>query len=515
MNLTKCLETIRSLNVTTYRLPFDRKESSRMRLGVIGPQVASLIPDALDIIPKRVVPPEERDGNPLIMFDVPVINENTIFMYGVGATQELIKKVDTITVMLDDHINKIAALHSEASKLEHVLTKSPDGDAEVRMRKLLATAESLNLEAEIAIKNAEEEEKFLQAQKSLKLESIKNNEEVAAARINLEYDISKMRSEEELRNRIEMANINEKSKRDAARAVSMMQYERDLELHRANEEAKTRTAQAVAKAKVEAERSNEDVHIRRLQEEAEQRRKKSIAIINAIALQISSSVSSASENPKQVLIFVIYLILLLSAIFTSREVAKMLRIIIQSTIGKPKLIRETTRRSVPIQYLLFAKELLLSATHPNRKNESILDAFDDVALDDDLMNKILSLAATASKVRKNNAPHRHVLFFGPPGTGKTLVARKLAKTIGMDYAIMSGGDVGPLGSDAVTQIHNLFYWAKMSRKGVLLFIDEAECFLSDRNKNFLSENAHNALNALLYNTGNQRTDFMMVLATNR
>ena len=79
---------------------------------------------------------------------------------------------------------------------------------------------------------------------------------------------------------------------------------------------------------------------------------------------------------------------------------------------------------------------------------------------------------------------------------------------------MSGGDVGPLGSDAVTQIHNLFLWASMSRKGVLLFIDEAEAFLASRSKIALSENAHNALNALLYNTGGN-SDVLLVLATNR
>ena len=80
---------------------------------------------------------------------------------------------------------------------------------------------------------------------------------------------------------------------------------------------------------------------------------------------------------------------------------------------------------------------------------------------------------------------------------------------------MSGGDVGPLGSDAVTQIHSLFSWAKFSPKGVLLFIDEAEAFLASRSNGIMGETAHNALNALLYHTGSERKDFFLVLATNR
>jgi len=136
-------------------------------------------------------------------------------------------------------------------------------------------------------------------------------------------------------------------------------------------------------------------------------------------------------------------------------------------------------------------------------------------LPEELKERVLGLALSARKAKDYDAPHRHVLLYGPPGTGKTMVAKKMAECVGMDYALMSGGDVGPLGADGVTQIHNLFRWAKMSKKGVLLFIDEAEAFLASRGKNSMSESAHNALNALLYNTGGERKDFMLVLATNR
>jgi ATPase family AAA domain-containing protein 3A/B len=50
---------------------------------------------------------------------------------------------------------------------------------------------------------------------------------------------------------------------------------------------------------------------------------------------------------------------------------------------------------------------------------------------------------------------------------------------GLDYALMTGGDVAPLGAQAVTKIHELFNWAVKSKKGLVLFIDEADAFLCE------------------------------------
>lgn len=51
-------------------------------------------------------------------------------------------------------------------------------------------------------------------------------------------------------------------------------------------------------------------------------------------------------------------------------------------------------------------------------------------------------------------------------------------------------------------------------QGLLLFIDEADAFLG-RRSDAMSEGLRGALNALLYRTGDQSRDFMVVLATNR
>jgi ATPase family AAA domain-containing protein 3A/B len=111
-------------------------------------------------------------------------------------------------------------------------------------------------------------------------------------------------------------------------------------------------------------------------------------------------------------------------------------------------------------------------------------------------------------------PLQHAMFYGPPGTGKTMVAQRFAEYSGLEYAIMSGGDVAPLEEQAVTELHKLFKWVHRSKRGVLLFIDEADAFLTSR-KNVMSESLRNALTTMLYHTGTPSSQFMLVIATNR
>lgn len=180
---------------------------------------------------------------------------------------------------------------------------------------------------------------------------------------------------------------------------------------------------------------------------------------------------------------------------------------IESRLGKPSLVRETSRFSA-----------LDTIRHPvqaaKKLTEKKSDALAGVVLAPKLEERLRDVAIATKNTKQNRGMYRNILMHGPPGTGKTMFAKKLAQHSGMDYAILTGGDLAPLGRDGVTAIHKVFDWASTSRKGLLLFIDEADAFLRKRSSEHISEDLRAMLNAFLYRTGEQSNKFMLVLASN-
>ena len=227
---------------------------------------------------------------------------------------------------------------------------------------------------------------------------------------------------------------------------------------------------------------------------------------------------------------------LAAGVYGAREGSRMGFRMLERYLGQPSLVRETSRNvwgfrpsavsatpaAAPKPALgpdgkpTAASAVSSALSSSSNGNGGILG---EVVLERGLEARVRHLAVSTANTRKNNAPFRNVMLYGPPGTGKTMAAKRLARYSGLDYALMTGGDVAPLGADAVTRIHELFYWAGTSRRGLLLFIDEADAFLAKRGGGVAaaehSTGVRAALNALLYRTGELSRDVVLVIATNR
>lgn len=112
------------------------------------------------------------------------------------------------------------------------------------------------------------------------------------------------------------------------------------------------------------------------------------------------------------------------------------------------------------------------ASHANQQRlaavrtgaDKLAALFGDVVLERKLAKEVGELAQSVALATARGVPLRNVLLWGPPGTGKTMAAQRLARGCGMGYAMMSGGDVVPLGRDAVSELHKIFDWAEASAK---------------------------------------------------
>ncbi|VDN50642.1 unnamed protein product [Dracunculus medinensis] len=181
---------------------------------------------------------------------------------------------------------------------------------------------------------------------------------------------------------------------------------------------------------------------------------------------------------------------------------------VEAKLGKPSLVRETSRLT-PLELI---KHPVRSRTKLFKKEE---DPLKGIILSPGLESQLRDLAIKTKNTKRNNGFFQNVLFYGPPGAGKTLFAKSLAHHSSLDYAILTGGDVAPMGRDGVSAMHKVFDWAESSRKGLLLFIDEADAFLRKRAKAQISEDLRATLNAFLYRTGEQSRKFMLIIASNQ
>ncbi|CEM02546.1 unnamed protein product [Vitrella brassicaformis CCMP3155] len=299
--------------------------------------------------------------------------------------------------------------------------------------------------------------------------------------------------QEELRKKNELELEEARRRRQAEQA----RLDRETELQKIREEAA---------ARVKQERENADVHLRSLRARFAEERKTKMEQLQIIFGSIGGAFNSLIEDKTRLATVVGGITAAALGIYGARVGTQIAGRYIESRLGKPPLVRETSRWSFNRAWRSYLLGWLWR--RPSFQEKIVLPA--------ELSERLEWTSNSLVNAKRNGTPFRHLLLYGPPGTGKTLFARTISRNSGLDYAIMTGGDIGPLGKDAVNEINKLFRWANSSRKGLILFIDEADAFLrrGRMGEGTMSEELRNCLSAFLHHTGTETTNFCVVLATN-
>ncbi|CAK9152390.1 unnamed protein product [Ilex paraguariensis] len=364
----------------------------------------------------------------------------------------------------------------------------------------------------------EDQRNLVQQQAQTKAQMLRYEDELARKRMQTDHEAQRRHNAELARMQEESSVRKEQARRATEEQIQAQQ--RQTEKERAEIERETIRVKAMAEAEGRAHEAKltEDHKRRMLIERMNGEREKWLAAINTTFRHIEGGLRELLTDRSKLVMTVGGVTALAAGVYTTREGAKVSWGYINRILGQPSLIRESSMAKFPWSGIVSrgANQLLNSGKASNAaalvKGES---SFGNIVLHPSLQRRIEQLARATANTKTHQAPFRNMLFYGPPGTGKTMVAREIARKSGLDYAMMTGGDVAPLGPQAVTKIHEIFDWAKKSKKGLLLFIDEADAFLCERNSTHMSEAQRSALNALLFRTGDQSRDVVLVIATNR
>lgn len=319
--------------------------------------------------------------------------------------------------------------------------------------------------------------------------------------------LARKRYEEQLaqQQRVQEENLRKQeesvAKQEAMRRATI---EHEIEMKEKN---KLKLLEHEMRAKAKVDRENRDLTLEQIRLKAQENRVTVLESIKTAGTVLGTGAQALLTDWDKVLAAVGGLSLLALGVYSAKGATGVASRYVEARIGKPNLVNETSRFS-----------FLDIISHPikaiQRLKKKPNDALQGVILEPKLEERLRDVAIATKNTRQNNGMYRNILMHGPPGTGKTLFAKKLAEHSGMDYAIMTGGDVGPMGKDGVTAIHKVFDWAHTSRRGLLLFVDEADAFLRKRSSEHISEDLRSALNAFLYRTSEQNPKFMLVLASN-
>ncbi|KAG2701155.1 hypothetical protein I3760_06G031200 [Carya illinoinensis] len=405
---------------------------------------------------------------------------------------------------------------SHAKKVFEVIKKKEE-TRQTEMESKVAEFKALQAQAETERQRViyDEQKKLAQHQAQTKSQMARYEDELARKRMQAENEYQRARNQELVKLQEESSIRQEQARRATEEQIQAQR--RQTEREKAEMERETIRVRAMAEAEGRAHEAKlaEEVNRRILVDRANAEREKWVAAINTTFEHIGGGLRAILTDQNKLVVFVGGVTALAAGVYTTREGAKVIWSYVDRILGQPTLIRESSRGKYPWSGLF--SRAMSTVSRGGEKGSSLNNGngFGDVILHSSLQKRIEQLAGATANTKSHQAPFRNMLFYGPPGTGKTMAARELARKSGLDYALMTGGDVAPLGPQAVTKIHQLFDWAKKSRKGLLLFIDEADAFLCERNKTYMSEAQRSALNALLFRTGDQSKDIVLALATNR
>ncbi|KAK7093181.1 hypothetical protein V1264_006977 [Littorina saxatilis] len=259
----------------------------------------------------------------------------------------------------------------------------------------------------------------------------------------------------------QQARMNEENIRRQEESVKKQEalrrstIEHEAELRHKNE---MQRLEAELRGKAKVDRENMDIIREQIKLKAAENRQTVLESIKTAGSVLGTGFQAFIGDWDKVTATALGLTMVAVGVYTAKYGTGVAAKYIESRLGKPSLVRDTSRFTA-----------LEALKHPIKTVKAMKlkpeDALQGIILRPKLEERLRDIAIATRHTKKNKGYYRNILMYGPPGTGKTMFAKSLAQHSGMDYAIMTGGDVAPMGKEGVTAMHKVFDWAYTSSRG--------------------------------------------------
>jgi hypothetical protein len=441
VNTSDSLQRLKALPIVYYKFLYDSIQD-RIQLGVIGPEAQKLFPESIEVLPSTAFvtagnknevnsassSPDQKPLQPVTVTNFPIVDKNVLYMHGLAAIQELIKQFHDLQFSLNTLVNHSGDYKKEFYELQQIIQKESDHQLieslEIIKLELLAKEKEMDLENTRLTNEKEklsltlvEEKKLLEFEESLSKERLKSQEEITKNHLEKQLNYEK--------------EILEKKELLIQQNSRMTQSLKEAQLKELEKQKLINEKEKISlelESKLNQEKLNEEIAIRKLELQSKLDTDRMITSIKNISQQIIFIFQNIFAHPKQLVMIAVLILLLIFNYFFIKELSNLIRQFIQSNLGKPLLVRETSYHwsffvALEQWRKMLSGILFFFFTSRNGKDDNQItftlrqleEEFANIILSKDDKDRVINLALATKNTKQSGAPYRHVLLHGPPG----------------------------------------------------------------------------------------------------